>query len=328
MLRGLGAEVREVRAAVDLVGLDGLVIPGGESTTISMGIESAGLGPAIRAHRDAGGTVFGTCAGMIVCDDAHLGLIDATVVRNAFGRQLQSFEADLEVEGLGDEPLRAVFIRAPWVERRGDGVEVLASYEGHPVAIREDRVLACAFHPELTDDSRLHALFMAMTTSCARVRARGGGDVRDPRAENLAKILVGYSTKVKEGEVVSIDGEVGAEPLLRAVYEEVLKAGAHPILNVALDGLAAIYYEHASDAQLEWISPLTEVDGRERRRADRHRRQRQHPRTLGGPAGAPDPPPDRDGPGTGADDGAQRRRRVSAGATRSTRPTPTPPRPR
>ena len=101
---------------------------------------------------------------MIVCDDEHLGLIDATARRNAFGRQLQSFEADLEVDGIGDEPLRAVFIRAPWVERTGPGVEVLAEYEGHPVAIREDRVLACAFHPELTDDPRLHALFMAMTT--------------------------------------------------------------------------------------------------------------------------------------------------------------------
>lgn len=163
-LRELGADVREVRLPADLVGLDGLVIPGGESTTISMGIESAGLEEPIRRHVEAGGTVFGTCAGMIVCDEAHLGLIDATAARNAFGRQLQSFEADLEVEGIGDEPLRAVFIRAPWVERHGAGVEVLASCEGHPVAIREGDVLACAFHPELTDDSRLHALFMAMTT--------------------------------------------------------------------------------------------------------------------------------------------------------------------
>ena len=160
-----------MRVPADLAGLDGLVIPGGESTTISMGIESAGLGEPIRRHVEAGGTVFGTCAGMIVCDDAHLGLIDATAARNAFGRQLQSFEADLEVEGIGDEPLRAVFIRAPWVERHGAGVEVLASCEGHPVAIREGDVLACAFHPELTDDSRLHALFMAMTTS-ARARER------------------------------------------------------------------------------------------------------------------------------------------------------------
>ena len=154
----------EVRVPADLDGLDGLVIPGGESTSIVKGIVSAGLEEAIHHHRAIGGAVLGTCAGLIVCDDAHLGLIDATARRNAFGRQLQSFEADLEVEGLGDEPLRAVFIRAPWVERHGPGVEVLASYDGHPVAIREGRVLACAFHPELIDDSRLHALFMAMTT--------------------------------------------------------------------------------------------------------------------------------------------------------------------
>ncbi len=107
---------------------------------------------------------------MIVCDADHLGFIDATARRNAFGRQLQSFETDLEVEGIGDEPLRAVFIRAPWVERRGPGVEVLASHEGHPVAIREGSVLACAFHPELTDDPRFHAIFMAMTTT-ARERS-------------------------------------------------------------------------------------------------------------------------------------------------------------
>jgi pyridoxal 5'-phosphate synthase pdxT subunit len=170
MLRELGAVVREVRTPDDLRGLDGLVIPGGESTTIVKGIESAGLAPAIRAHHERGGAVLGTCAGMIVCDDAHLGLLDATARRNAFGRQLASFEADVEVEGLGDEPLRGVFIRAPWVERWGPDVEVLASYEEHPVAVREGNVLACAFHPELTDDSRLHALFMAMTTG-ARERA-------------------------------------------------------------------------------------------------------------------------------------------------------------
>jgi pyridoxal 5'-phosphate synthase pdxT subunit len=172
VLRELGSEVREVRAPADLEELDGLVIPGGESTTISKGIESAELEEPIRALHGDGGTIFGTCAGMIVCDKEHLGLIDASAERNAFGRQLQSFEADLEVEGIGDEPLRAIFIRAPWVASRGAEVEVLASYEGHPVAIREARVLACAFHPELTDDSRLHALFMAMTTSAQRNRAR------------------------------------------------------------------------------------------------------------------------------------------------------------
>ncbi|HET7574065.1 MAG TPA: pyridoxal 5'-phosphate synthase glutaminase subunit PdxT [Solirubrobacterales bacterium] len=165
-LRRLGAaEVREVRTPADMEGLDGLVIPGGESTTIGKGIDSAGLEPALRAHHAAGRPILGTCAGMIVCDAEHLGFLDATTRRNAFGRQLQSFEADLQVEGAGEEPLRAVFIRAPWVESHGPGVDVLASYDGHPVAIREGNVLACAFHPELTDDPRFHAIFMAMTTA-------------------------------------------------------------------------------------------------------------------------------------------------------------------
>ena len=170
MLRELGADMREVRTPEDLEGLEGLVIPGGESTTIVKGIESAGLEGPILALHEAGRPIFGTCAGMIVCDDQHLGLIDATARRNAFGRQLQSFEADLEIEGIGEEPLRAIFIRAPLVDRHGFGVEILASYEGHPVAIREGSVLACAFHPELTEDPRLHALFMAMTTAA---RERG-----------------------------------------------------------------------------------------------------------------------------------------------------------
>jgi pyridoxal 5'-phosphate synthase pdxT subunit len=174
-LRELGSDAREVRDAADLEGLDGLVIPGGESTAISMGIESAGLDVAIAAHHARGRPVFGTCAGMIVCDADHLGLLDVSSRRNAFGRQMQSFEIDLRVEGIGEEPLRAVFIRAPWVERHGPGVEVLAAYEGHPVAVREGSVLACAFHPELTDDSRLHALFMAITTK-ARSDAREGAE--------------------------------------------------------------------------------------------------------------------------------------------------------
>lgn len=170
MLRGLGADAVEVRGASEMEGLDGLVIPGGESTTIVKGIRAEGLEDPIRAHHDAGRAVFGTCAGMIVCDDGHLDLIDATARRNAFGRQLQSFEADLAIEGIGDDPLRAIFIRAPWIERVGPGVDVLAEYDGHPVAIREGAVMATAFHPELTDDSRLHALFMAITTE-ARKRA-------------------------------------------------------------------------------------------------------------------------------------------------------------
>jgi 5'-phosphate synthase pdxT subunit len=171
ILRQLGAEATEVRTPAEMAGLDGLVIPGGESTTIVKGIAAAELEPALRAHHQAGLPILGTCAGLIVCDSEHLGFIDASARRNAFGRQLQSFEADLVVEGIGEEPLRAVFIRAPWIERHGPEVEVLASYEGHPVAVREGTVLASAFHPELTDDSRFHAIFMAMTTA-VRERAK------------------------------------------------------------------------------------------------------------------------------------------------------------
>jgi 5'-phosphate synthase pdxT subunit len=170
MLRSLGAEVREVRTEEQLADLDGLVIPGGESTTISMGMKRDDLDSAVRRHAEAGRPILGSCAGMIVCDRDHLGLADYLCRRNAFGRQLQSFEKDLAMEGVGEEPLRAVFIRAPWVEEQGPGVEVLAEVEGHPVAVRDGRVLAVAFHPELTDDSRVHALFMAMCTSVAEVR--------------------------------------------------------------------------------------------------------------------------------------------------------------
>jgi 5'-phosphate synthase pdxT subunit len=174
-LRQLGAEPSEVRTPADMEELDALVIPGGESTTIGKLIDSAGLEPALRAHHQAGRPILGTCAGLILCDAEHLGFLDATAKRNAFGRQLQSFEADLEIDGAGDEPLRAVFIRAPWVESWGPEVEVLASHEGHPVAIRDGNVLACAFHPELADDPRFHAIFMAMTTAA---RERAGEEAR------------------------------------------------------------------------------------------------------------------------------------------------------
>jgi 5'-phosphate synthase pdxT subunit len=170
VLRELGASPSEVRTPEQLDDLDGLIIPGGESTTITMGMEAAGLDEGVRSHHRAGRPILGTCAGMIICDDRHLGLIDATARRNAFGRQLQSFEADLEVEGIGPDPLRAVFIRAPWIERHGAGVEVLASWEDHPVVVRDGSVLACAFHPELTDDARIHALFMAMVSETVRER--------------------------------------------------------------------------------------------------------------------------------------------------------------
>jgi pyridoxal 5'-phosphate synthase pdxT subunit len=165
MLTELGAEAIEVRTPGDFAELDALVIPGGESTTITKAIERDGLEPAIRAHYESGRPILGTCAGMIVLDREHLGLLDATARRNAFGRQLASFETDLGITGIGPEPMRAVFIRAPWIDSHGPSVEVMASVEGHPVAVREDSVLAVAFHPELTEDPRIHALLMAMATA-------------------------------------------------------------------------------------------------------------------------------------------------------------------
>lgn len=171
MLTDLGGEAVEVRMPLELEDLDALVIPGGESTTITKAIDRDGLEPAIHAHFESGRPILGTCAGMIVLDREHLGLVDATARRNAFGRQIASFEADLEIGGLGPEPLRAIFIRAPWIESHGDGVEVLARVDGHPVAIRQGRVLACAFHPELSDDRRVHALLMAMATAARDDRA-------------------------------------------------------------------------------------------------------------------------------------------------------------
>ncbi|HEY3922214.1 MAG TPA: pyridoxal 5'-phosphate synthase glutaminase subunit PdxT [Gaiellaceae bacterium] len=156
MLRGLGAEVVEVRLPGQLEGLDGLVIPGGESTAFTRLMALYGLDEAIREFDRP---VFGTCAGMIVLDRNHLGLVDLEVRRNAFGRQVASFETDLALPG-ETEPLRAVFIRAPWIEDVGPDVEVLAEVDGHPVLARQGRFLVAAFHPELTDDTRLHELFL------------------------------------------------------------------------------------------------------------------------------------------------------------------------
>lgn len=164
-LREAGADPVEVRLPADLEGLDGLILPGGESTTIVMGIESAGLAPAILAHHESGRPVLGTCAGMIVAGNEHLGLIDITTKRNAFGRQLASFEDDIEVEGIADEKIRAVFIRAPWVESTGEGVEILAEVRDHPVAVRQGNVTAISFHPELTPDNRIHRWFVGV---CSR----------------------------------------------------------------------------------------------------------------------------------------------------------------
>jgi 5'-phosphate synthase pdxT subunit len=154
MLRALDVEPRIVRTPKDLEGLDGLVMPGGESTTMTLGIEREGLAEPLRELVRSGAPVLGTCAGMIMLDREHLGVLDVIARRNAFGRQVQSFEADVPVKGAG--AMRAVFIRAPWVEEVGEGVEVLAEMDGHPVAVREGNVLAVAFHPELTGDGRLH----------------------------------------------------------------------------------------------------------------------------------------------------------------------------
>jgi 5'-phosphate synthase pdxT subunit len=155
VLLELGATPREVRTPADLEGLDALVLPGGESTTMTLGIEREGLAEPLIDLVKSGVPTLGTCAGMIVLDRDHLGLLDVSTRRNAFGRQLNSFEADLELDGFGE--LRAIFIRAPWVEEVGEDVEVLAEVEGHPVAVRQDNILAVAFHPELTDDIRVHA---------------------------------------------------------------------------------------------------------------------------------------------------------------------------
>jgi 5'-phosphate synthase pdxT subunit len=157
MLTGLGAEVREVRTPKDLDGLDGLVMPGGESTTMTLGIKREGLGDPLRDFVKSGKPVFGTCAGMIMLDREHLGLLDVSVRRNAFGRQTSSFEADLDFEGT---PLHAIFIRAPWVDRHGDDVEVLAEVDGHPVAARQDNMLVISFHPEIAGETRVHELFL------------------------------------------------------------------------------------------------------------------------------------------------------------------------
>jgi 5'-phosphate synthase pdxT subunit len=156
VLAELGAEVRVVRTPEDLEGLDGLILPGGESTTVTLGLERERLAEPLRELIASGTPTLATCAGMIVLDREHLDVLDLRARRNAFGRQVRSFEADLRLAGIAGGPLRAVFIRAPWVEERGPGVEVLAEVDGHPVAVRQGNVLAVAFHPELTPDDRLH----------------------------------------------------------------------------------------------------------------------------------------------------------------------------
>ena len=168
-MRAVGADVVLVKHAQDLDAVQGLILPGGESTTIGKLIRKYDLYEPIRSRIEQGMPVFGTCAGMILLaksihqqDDVHLGVMDITVDRNSFGRQRESFEADLNVAGLSGDAYPAVFIRAPQVLAKGEHVDVIATYDGHIVGVREHSMLATSFHPELTEDTRLHAYFLAM----------------------------------------------------------------------------------------------------------------------------------------------------------------------
>lgn len=171
VLRELGALPREVRVPADLEGLDGLVIPGGESTTMTLGIERERLTEPLRELAAGGTPLFGTCAGLIMLDRDHLGLMDLRAERNAFGRQVRSFEADLEIAGVDGGPVRAVFIRAPWVAEHGDAVEVLAEVDGRPVAVRQGDRLAISFHPEISGETRLHERFLELVRARRAERA-------------------------------------------------------------------------------------------------------------------------------------------------------------
>jgi 5'-phosphate synthase pdxT subunit len=162
-----GLRTREVRTAADLDALDGLVIPGGESTTMTLGVEREGLAEPLRALAASGTPILGSCAGLIMLDRDHLALMDMRAERNAFGRQTKSFEADVEVDGLDGGPLRAIFIRAPWIAEHGPEVQILGEVDGHVVAAREGRMLAIAFHAELGRDERLHRLFLDLVRDAA-----------------------------------------------------------------------------------------------------------------------------------------------------------------
>ena len=161
IIHSVGARAREVRVPADLNGLDALVIPGGESTVMTLGIEREGLADPIR-DLAVKAPILGTCAGMIMLDRDHLDVLDIRAERNAFGRQLHSFEADLDMDAVPGGPVHAVFIRAPWVAEHGPEVEVLAAVDGHPVAVRQGNVLAVSFHPELSGETRLHRLLLGL----------------------------------------------------------------------------------------------------------------------------------------------------------------------
>lgn len=184
-LERAGARVVEVKTPAQLERVAALVIPGGESTTVIRLLERFGLSEPIRARVLGGMPLWGTCMGLIVAarevtdsDQATLGLIDVGVRRNAFGRQIDSAEVDLSIPVLGDAPFPAIFIRAPWVERVGDGVQVLAQRDGHPVMVRSGNVLGTSFHPELTSDTRVHRYFLGLLESL-EVQDRLVGLVRE-----------------------------------------------------------------------------------------------------------------------------------------------------
>ncbi len=188
VLARLGADTREVRVPADLEGLDGLVIPGGESTTMTLGIAREGLAEPLRALAHRGTPILGSCAGLIMLDREHLDLVDMRAERNAFGRQIRSFEADVSVRGIGGPPIRGIFIRAPWVAEHGADVEILGEVDGHPVAARQGSMLAVSFHAELGGDDRLHRLFLEWVTH-ARTTGAGpdGHRAHDGEAAHDAK---------------------------------------------------------------------------------------------------------------------------------------------
>jgi pyridoxal 5'-phosphate synthase pdxT subunit len=176
VLDRLGARVRQVRVVDDLDGIAGLILPGGESTTMTLGIAREGLAEPIAALVSRGLPMFGSCAGLIMLDRAHLDLMDIVAERNAFGRQIKSFEADVDVAGLAGGPLHGVFIRAPWIAEHGPEVEILAEIDGHAVAARQGRMLAVAFHSELGDDDRVHEMLLDWARDFARERAAASVD--------------------------------------------------------------------------------------------------------------------------------------------------------
>ena len=189
VLRRLGADPVEVRKPEELEGLDGLVIPGGESTAIMRLARIYGLEEALRSFERP---VFGTCAGMILLGRDHLGLVDVSVRRNAYGRQVASFEADLDLAG-EEEPLRGVFIRAPRLAEVGPDVEVLAEHDGEPVLLRQGRFLVASFHPELTDDPRVHQLFLDLVREQEAVGASRRHERREAGSDRLGLAEVGRS---------------------------------------------------------------------------------------------------------------------------------------